>query len=62
MQRIQQLLIKTQSGELHHRITKTKGMGEVGLIAWELNEFLDQVECYFKEVDTCFRSVAEGNL
>ncbi len=61
LNRIQELLIKISHGELHHRITKTKGMGEIGIVAWELNEFLDQVECYFKEVDACFRSVANDD-
>ncbi|RLA19618.1 MAG: chemotaxis protein [Gammaproteobacteria bacterium] len=61
LDRMHELMVKTGRGELHHRITKTKGMGEIGVVAWELNEFLDQVECYFKEVDASFRSVASGD-
>jgi len=49
-------------GQLHQRITDTAGMGEVGQTAWELNEFLDLIETYFKEVNTCFERVAVGDF
>lgn len=58
---IQDVLIKTNDGELYHRITGTKGMGELGKIAWELNETLDIMESYFKEITTCFDQAAKGN-
>lgn len=58
---LQTLLHKMGNGELHHRIVNMRGMGELGKVAWELNEFVDEVECYFKEVDACFRAVAEGD-
>ncbi len=58
---IQNVLIKTNRGELHHRITGTRGLGEVGKVAWELNEFLDIIESYFKEITTCFNQVSAGN-
>ncbi|MCV6589931.1 MAG: methyl-accepting chemotaxis protein [Marinobacterium sp.] len=49
------------TGSLSHRITCVAGLGEVGQIAWELNDLLDRMESYFKEVDTCFRQVSRGN-
>ncbi|MCD2449593.1 methyl-accepting chemotaxis protein [Methylicorpusculum oleiharenae] len=58
---IQNVLLKTNEGELYHRITGTKGMGELGKIAWELNETLDIMESYFKEITTCFDQVSKGN-
>jgi len=58
---LQQLLQKMGKGELHHRITGMKGMGEIGKVTWELNEFIDEVECYFKEVDASFKAVSEGD-
>jgi len=58
---LQTLLHKMGEGELHHRIVNMKGMGELGRVVWELNEFIDEVECYFKEVDACFRAVASGD-
>ncbi len=59
--RIEEVLILTNQGELHHRITNTKGLGEVGKVAWELNEALDIMESYFKEINTCFHKAARGN-
>lgn len=49
-------------GELHHRITNTKGLGELGIVAWELNDLLDRIEAYFKELDTSFAYVAKGDF
>ncbi|OWY38004.1 chemotaxis protein [Xenophilus sp. AP218F] len=49
------------SGELHHRATRTRDMGEVGLVAWQLNDFLDLVETYFKEINTCFKAISAGD-
>ena len=57
----QQMLHKMGKGELHHRITGMKGMGELGKVAWELNEFVDEVECYFKEVDASLKAVSQGD-
>lgn len=58
--RIQDVLRDSGKGQLHRRVTDTVGLGEVGMAAWELNEFLDMIEMYFKEVNTCFRLVSEG--
>ena len=60
MARIQEVLVKTNQGELYHRITGTKGLGELGKVAWELNEALDIMEFYFKEITTCFKNAAKG--
>ncbi len=57
---IQEILLKTNQGELYHRIINTKGLGEVGKVAWELNEMLDIMESYFKEVNASFSHAAKG--
>ncbi|GGY13346.1 methyl-accepting chemotaxis protein [Paludibacterium paludis] len=49
-------------GELHHRATRTRNLGEIGLVAWQLNDFLDLIETYFKEVNTCFERVSSGDF
>lgn len=61
LERIEEVLRHTNQGQLYHRVTKTRGMGEVGKIAWELNETLDIMESYFKEMNSCFKHAAEGN-
>ncbi len=55
MDKIQQVLVKANQGELYHRVTGTRGMGELGKVAWELNDLLDLMESYFKEITTCFK-------
>lgn len=61
LERIEEVLRHTNEGQLYHRITQTRGMGEIGKVAWELNETLDIMESYFKEVNSCFQHAAEGN-
>lgn len=60
LERINNTLIKANDGDFSTRITSVSGLGEVGKVAWELNDLLDRVESYFKEVDACFSYVAEG--
>lgn len=61
LSRIEKVLLATNQGELHHRITNTKGLGEIGKVAWELNETLDIMESYFKEINTCFQKASKGD-
>lgn len=61
LNQIQHVLLRTHKGELYHRITNTKGLGEIGKVAWELNEMLDILESYVKEVNTSFQEVSKGN-
>jgi methyl-accepting chemotaxis protein len=54
-------LQKARVGEMHHRITHTEGLGEVGKVSWDLNDFLDLIESYFKEVNSAFGAVSQGD-
>jgi len=58
---MRKVILACRDGDLHQRITNTSGLGEVGQVVWELNEFLDLVETYFKEITTCFSMVGEGH-
>ncbi len=62
LKNINDVLIAANKGQLTKRITQTKGQGEVGKVAWELNEFFDILENYFNEVNTCFRYAVENNF
>lgn len=62
MRRLSFTISACRKGELHHRITNTKGLGELGLVAWELNDLLDRIEAYFKELDTTFTYVTKGQF
>jgi len=59
---MEKVILSCRRGDLHQRITNTRGLGEVGKVAWELNELLDTVETYFKEINTCFAAVARGEF
>lgn len=59
--RLEEVLLRTNNGELYHRVTGMRGLGELGKVAWELNETLDIFESYFKEINTCFREASKKN-
>ncbi|PXF32126.1 chemotaxis protein [Pokkaliibacter plantistimulans] len=62
IEQMQRALLAGNKGTFGMRINQTERLGEVGFVAWELNDFLDKIETYFKEVDTCFRHVANGRF
>ncbi|GAB2939271.1 methyl-accepting chemotaxis protein [Aquaspirillum soli] len=60
LREMHETLKRCKKGEFQHRVTETVGLGEVGKVAWELNEFLDHVEAYFHESDSAFRRVYDS--
>ncbi|MEY8214215.1 MAG: methyl-accepting chemotaxis protein [Colwellia sp.] len=62
LENINNVLIMANTGDFTSRITKTKGLGEVGKVAWELNELFDILENYFNEVNTCFRYAVKNDF
>lgn len=62
LERIYETLSQANKGGFDARITRTAKLGEVGKVAWEVNDFLDKVESYFKEVDSCFSHVSRGQF
>ncbi|HHI5409752.1 TPA: methyl-accepting chemotaxis protein [Vibrio metoecus] len=59
LERIREVLAEAKNGNIHVRITNTKGLGEVGHVAWELNDLLDIVETNFKELSNTFEKTAQ---
>lgn len=60
MKRTNDVIEEMLNGEYTSRITQVPWMGEAGHIAWSLNEALDQLETFFREVNTSFELVSEG--
>jgi methyl-accepting chemotaxis protein len=60
MKRTEQVLEEMLQGKFTSRITQVPWMGEAGHIAWDLNESLDQLETFFREVKTSFELVSQG--
>ncbi len=56
----EQVLDEMLEGQFTSRITQVPWMGEAGHVAWNLNETLDQLETFFREVKICFELVSEG--
>jgi len=53
-------LRRALKGNFHERITRIPGQGEVGQVAWEMNEIFDQLETYFREVNSVFHRMVQG--
>lgn len=62
LNQITSILDKAKKGELHHRIIHTIHLRESASSAWAVNEFLDFVETYFKEVKLCFLRVNQNDF
>lgn len=60
LHQIHHIIKLSKRGELHHRINNVSGLGEVGQVAWELNDLLDQMQAYFSEADGAFKSLSTG--
>lgn len=58
---IYKVIGSAKAGSYNGRVVQVSGMGEFGKVAWAFNDLLDQMETYFKEVDSCFDHVAKGN-
>ncbi len=59
---IRNLLGEMRQGRYTSRITRVPWMGEAGHLAWDLNEVLDQLETFFREVRTSFELVSQGKF
>lgn len=62
LQDVCEALAAAERGNLSVRITGTRGLGEFGKVTWQLNEFLDIVEAYFKDISTCFMRAAKEDF
>ncbi|MES9833997.1 MAG: methyl-accepting chemotaxis protein [Candidatus Thiodiazotropha sp. DIVDIV] len=61
MKQTEHVLDEVLDGQFSSRITLVPWMGEAGHIAWNLNESLDQLETFFREVKTSFELVSKGH-
>ena len=62
LKKIHTVTREMSEGRFNQRITHINRNDEIGQIAWDVNDVLDQLETYFREVNTSFRSVSEGKL
>lgn len=50
------------NGKFGRRIIPAKKGGNISVTCWEINEMLDQLEAYFREVSTATRCMSEGKF
>lgn len=62
IEKIDKVLKSGAAGEFHHRVTGVYAMGEVGQVAWDLNEFLDLCEAYFRELMSVFNRASQRDF
>lgn len=62
LKRVKDTLDEASRGNIHIRITNTPKLGEIGKVAWALNDFLDVVETNFKELSNSFKATSERNF
>ena len=55
------MLSAAQNGDFKPRITNIPGQGEIGQAAWEMNSMFDQLETYFREVNTVFSRMTKSD-
>lgn len=58
--RVAEIAMEASEGRFDSRITGYSGHNEVGKLCWNLNDMLDQLETYFRDVNVAFKSTA-GN-
>lgn len=62
LQEIHSVTKDVNKGEFRSRITLISSSDFVGNIAWDINDMLDQLETYFREVNTSYSYVTAGKV
>ncbi|WP_028303792.1 methyl-accepting chemotaxis protein [Oceanospirillum maris] len=60
LHRVHHTIKRSKMGEFHHRVNDISGLGEVGQVAWEMNELLDQIQSFYLEANSAFQDVSGG--
>lgn len=62
LQKINKVASEVSAGHFDIRITHIENDDEVGALSWKINDMLDQLEAYFREVKTAFTYASEGKF
>ena len=60
--RLEHLAVEISKGHFSERITGIDDSNEIGRLCWNMNDMLDQLETYFREEATTFRSHLDGKF
>jgi len=63
LRKTNEVLKKVANGNLYHRITNIdKSNGNLSMICWSMNNLLDQVEAFSRDISSSLRGIAKGNM
>ncbi len=60
LSRLEQIAVEVAQGRFDGRITGIEADDPVGRLCWNVNDMLDQLEPYFREVGTAFKYASDG--
>lgn len=60
--RFDQIAREVSEGRFESRITGYPDSNEIGRLCWNLNDMLDQLESYFRDVDVAFKGTASNQF
>lgn len=61
LNQVHSLLLDTLGGKIHHRLINTRGLGEIGHVVWDLNDFFDMLEAYLRDIQESFKAASQGD-
>jgi len=62
LSKISKVADEVSAGHFDMRITHIEHEDEIGSLSWKINDMLDQLEAYFREVSTSFNYASEGKF
>ena len=60
LERIDLVVSEVAAGEFNNRIVHIERDDKLGKVAWHINDMLDQLEAFFREVQTSFEYASQG--
>jgi len=62
LKKISDVADEVSAGHFDKRVTHIEHEDEIGSLSWKINDMLDQLEAYFREVSTSFSYASEGKF
>ena len=62
LKKISNVADEVSAGHFDMRVTHIEHEDEIGSLSWKINDMLDQLEAYFREVSTSFSYASEGKF
>ncbi|NWG86080.1 MAG: CZB domain-containing protein [Hydrogenophilaceae bacterium] len=60
LNQLNEIVQKVSAGQFDSRISRIDETNEIGKLCWHINDMLDQLETYFREVSTAFKYHSDG--